>query len=145
MTELLGRDVDVAPGAPVAPTPDNPATFAVFVDDTLQISAVIVVDLNLSAYAGTSIGLIPATTAEEAIKEKVLAQNVRDNLYEVLNIASAMFNIGDARHMKLYDVHYAGDPIPPAILAKGFTLGQREDLTVTIGGYGSGKISTVLV
>jgi hypothetical protein len=88
---------------------------------------------------------MPVPTAAEAIEEKALPESMRENLYEVLNIASAMFNREGARHMKLHEVYYAGDPVPPAILGQSFTLGRREDLNVDFAGYGPGRISIVLV
>ena len=41
-------------------------------------------------------------------------------------------------------LHPAGEPTPPAVLAQCLTLGRREDLAVSIGGYGSGQLSVVL-
>ncbi len=145
LTELLGREVAVSPGTPLAPSADAPATFSVFVDNSLTICALIVVDLDLSAHAGAAIGLMPPPTAREAIEEKSLPDTMKENLYEVLNIASAMFNIEGARHTKLHEVYHTGDPVPPLILGKAFTLGQREDLNVSVTGYGPGRVSLVLV
>jgi len=145
LTELLGREIEVSPGTPLAPSAGAPATFSVFVDNSLNICSLIVTDLEFSANAGAAIGLMPPPTAEEAIEERSIPETMRENLYEVLNIASAMFNIEGARHTKLHEVYYAGDPIPPAILGKAFTLGQREDLNVSVSGYGPGRLSVVLV
>jgi hypothetical protein len=145
LTELLGRDVSVSPGAPLAPTPKTPCTIGVYVDDSLQVTALVAADLPLSAHAGAAIGLVPAAGAEAAIEEGTLSETLRENLYEVLNIAASLFNADGATHLRLYDVHHAGLPVPPNVLGLALTLGRREDLTVEVAGYGSGRLSVVLV
>jgi hypothetical protein len=142
--DLLDRPVTLAPSAPLAPTHKNPSTVGVYVDDRLQVTALIVFDLSLSAYIGAAIGLVPPAGAETAIATG-LNDNLRDNVHEVYNIAASLFNVGEADHLRLYDVHHAGDPLPPDILVKSLTLGRREDLSVDVGGYGSGRISVVLI
>jgi hypothetical protein len=145
LSELLDREITVAPSAPLAPTPNNPCTVAVYVDDTLQVTSVIVFDLALSAHAGAAIGLVPSAGAEAAIEERTLNQTLRDNIYEVLNIAASLFNQASATHVRLYDAHHVGDPVPGDALARALTLGRREDLAVAVAGYGSGRLSVVLV
>ncbi|MCW2856955.1 MAG: hypothetical protein JWR52_2570 [Marmoricola sp.] len=144
LTELLDRDVQVAPNAPLAPTAANPCTVGVYVDDSLQVAAVAVFDLAFSARTGASIGLVPPTGAETAIAEGSLNETLRENLYEVLNIAASLFNVEGATHVRLYDVHHAGSPCPGDILARALTLGRREDLVAEVAGYGSGRLSVVL-
>jgi len=145
LTDLLGREISLSPSAPLAPTPKNPCTVGVYVDDLLQVTALVAFDLPLSAHAGAAIGLVPVAAAEAAVEEGRLADTLRDNVYEVLNIAASLFNTEGATHLRLYDVHHAGDPVPGDILAKALTLGRREDLALEVPGYGSGKLSVVLV
>jgi hypothetical protein len=145
LVELLDRPIQVAPTAPLAPTPKNPCTVAVYVDDRLQVTAIAAFDLPLSAHAGASIGLVPPAGAEAALAEGVLSDTLRDNVYEVLNIAASLFNADGATHVRLYDVHHVGNPLPGDVMVKALTLGRREDLSVEVGGYGAGKLSVVLV
>ncbi|MFL6107495.1 MAG: hypothetical protein ACJ72L_11070 [Marmoricola sp.] len=144
LTELLDREIQVSPSAPLAPTPNNPCTVAVYVDDTLQVTSVIAFDLALSAYAGGAIGLVPVTGAQAAVEERVLSATLRENLYEVLNIAASLFNKDGATHVRLYDAHHIGNPLPGDVLVKALTLGRREDLAIDVAGYGSGRLSVVL-
>ncbi|MGO4258761.1 hypothetical protein [Marmoricola sp. RAF53] len=145
LTELLDRPVQLSPSTPLAPTPKTPCTVGVYVDDLLQVTALIATDLPLSAYAGAAIGLVPVGGAELAIEEGVLNDTLRENLYEVLNIAASLFNADGATHVRLYDVHHVGNPLPPDVMARALTLGRREDMTVEVGGYGTGRLSIVLV
>jgi len=145
LTELLDREVTLSPGAPLAPTPKNPCTIGVYVDDRLMITALVAFDLPLSAHAGAAIGLVPPAGAAAAIEEGVLNDTLRENIYEVLNIAASLFNVPGEDHLRLYDAHHIGVPLPPDILGKALTLGRREDLTVDVAGYGSGRLSVLLI
>jgi len=145
LTELLDREIQVAPSSPLAPTGKTPCTVAVYVDDTLQVTSVIAFDLALSAHAGAAIGLVPVAGAQAAIEDGILTDTLRDNVYEVLNIAASLFNKDGATHVRLYDAHHIGNPLPGDVLARALTLGRREDLAVEVGGYGSGRLSVVLV
>jgi hypothetical protein len=143
--ELLGREVTLTPAAPFAPGPDTAASVAVYVDDQLRISALIVCDLALSAHAGAAIGLVPVGGATAAIEDGKLSDVLGENLYEVLNIAASMFNVAGADHLRLHALHPAGPPLDPQLRISTLTLGRREDLSVDIAGYGSGALSIVLV
>lgn len=145
LAELLDREVTLSPSTPLAPTPKNPCTIGIYVDDLLQVTSLIAFDLSLSAHAGAAIGLVPVGGAEAAIEEGILNDTLRDNLYEVLNIAASLFNVEGATHVRLYDVHHAGVAVPPDVLARSLTLGRREDLAVDVAGYGSGRLSVVMV
>jgi hypothetical protein len=142
LADLLFRDITVSPSAPVEP--DKPITIAVYVDDNLNTAAVALFDFALSAYAGAAIGLVPPGGAEAAIEDAELPTPVRQNLDEVLNVVSALFNTPGAPHLKLYAT-YGPDEVPPAdISAHVRALGRRLDLAVTVAGYGEGKLSIVI-
>jgi len=146
LTDLMGREITLNPSSPFAPSPNEPATIAVFVDDQLQVSAVIVCDLSFSAFAGAAIGLVPPASAEAAIAEQELNDTLSDNLYEVLNIAASLFNVPDHEHVKLHAVRPAkrgGMDINDRFLA--LTLGRREDWSIDIAGYGHGLLTIILV
>jgi len=145
LADLLGRDIDLSPTTPLAPSSKNPTSVGVYVDDALQVTAVVVCDLAFSAYVAAAIGLVPPPTAQEAVEEGTLSLALRENLYEVLNIAASLFNVGEHTHLRLYDLHAAGDPLPGSVLVQALTLGRREDLEVEVGGYGRGRLSVVLV
>jgi hypothetical protein len=142
---LLGKDITLAPSAPFAPGPNAPASVAVYVDDSLRITALVACDLRFSAYAGAALGLVPPGGAEAAVEAGGLTENLSENLYEVLNIAASMFNVADAEHLRLHELHPAGTPLPPMVRAQALTLGRREDMSLDISGYGKGQLSVVMV
>jgi hypothetical protein len=142
--DMLGRDVTVAPCDPFTPNVgDNHAT-AVYVDDQGRVAVLTTLDLPLSVWVGASIGLVPAGGAADQVEDGELTQAVKDNLFEVLNIFSALFNKPNAPHLKIQSLYPPGEvpPLDLGVMLK--SLGMRLDLEVTVAGYGSGKIAAVL-
>lgn len=141
---LMGRDVTVGVAPPLAPGPATPASIGVYIDDAHQFSAVGCADLALSARMGACLGLLPVSAAQEAADSGVLDDTLRENLYEVFNIASALFNVPGADHVRLADMYPAGGSLPPEVRVRALTLGRRLDLEIAIAGYGSGRFSLVM-
>jgi hypothetical protein len=145
LLDLLGRDVKVAPSGPWAPTLRDPGAVAVYVDDTIRVRALISCNLELAVALGASIALIPANTASSCMEEGRLTEDLAENLNEVLNILSTLFNPPDRPHVKLHALHVPGKPPPPDLAAQLRAFGKREDLTIEVAGYGGGRLSLVLV
>lgn len=143
--DLLGRDVTLRLASPFAPGPKLPATFAVYVDDQLQISAVVACDLAFSARAGGALGLVPQREVDRTLVTGTLDETLRENLAEVLNVLASLFNLRAGVHLRLYAVHHIGDPLPPHVLALALTLGRRLDVGLDLAGYGRGRLSLVMV
>ena len=144
LTGLLGREVSLAPTAPLTPSTSSPRSVAVYVDDHSGVRAVIAGDLDFSARAGAAIALMPAPTADAAIEANGLDATLAENLYEVFNVSASLFNVSGAAHVRLLDLHAAGAAIPAPVQSRLLTLGRREDLEVDIAGYGAGRLSVVL-
>ena len=102
-------------------------------------------DLELSAYAGAAIGLIPPGGAQAAIEDRELSPSVKENLDEVLNVLASLFNAKDEPHVRLYQTFGLTDLPPNDVMQILGTIGRRSDLTVSVAGYGSGRMSTILV
>jgi len=141
---LLGRDVTLTTCAPLAPSKTSPRSVAVYVDDRQGLRAVIACDLDFSARAAAAIALVPGPTADAVIETNGLDDTLAENLYEVLNVAASLFNAPGAVHVRLIELHAAGRPVPPQVESRMLTLGRREDLEVTIPGYGTGRFSVVI-
>ncbi len=144
LTDLLGRDVTVAPSDPVPTGEKHPIAVGVFVDDSMRMGALAVMDLPMAAYCSAAIGLVPVGGAEAAIEDRELPKSLQDNLYEVLNIMSALFNVPGAPHLRLHASYPPGEIAPNDVAAVVRTLGMRLDQDVTIAGYGIGRLSLVL-
>ncbi|HEY0486776.1 MAG TPA: hypothetical protein VGD72_11060 [Mycobacteriales bacterium] len=142
--DMLGRDIGVTPCDAYTPVMTDRHSAAVYVDDQNQMQAVAVLDLPLSVWIGAAIGLVPVGGAQDQVDEGELSGAVRDNLYEVLNIFSALFNKPGATHLRIYAVHAPGEPVPSDVAVLVKSIGNRVDLDVEVGGYGKGKIGVVL-
>ena len=138
---LLGKDVSVSPGDPVSL--NDGAALAVYVDPQLATNAVCLVDVPLAAWFAGALALLPKGGLEDAIEDGELSDMHLEVVYEVVNVAAALFNGGGVTHSKLYKLYAPGDAVPGDLagLAAGF---NRIDLDVEVAGYGSGAMSIVL-
>jgi hypothetical protein len=139
---LTGKDIDIKDGSPIAAGPNN--TIAVFVTDKLATAAVAVVDLAGAARLGGALGMLPKGGVDDAIDTKDLYSPIKENCYEVLNVLSAVFNVADAPHVKLYQMYGPGESVPSDIAHLASMLGSRMDVSFTISGYGDGQLSLVV-
>ena len=138
---LLGKDVTVAPGEPVSL--NDGAALAVYVDPQLSTNAICLVDVPLAAWFAGALALLPKGGLEDAIDEGELSAMHLEVVYEVVNVAAAMFNGGGVTHSKLYKLYAPGEAVPGDLagLAAGF---NRIDLEVEVAGYGTGSLSIVI-
>ena len=143
--DLLGRDCNVTPGDPITADDLPTAVVAVFVDNSLQLYAVLGMQLTLAANAGAALGLMPAGAAEDSIDEKQLTPTIAENVGELCNVLTSLLNREGAPHVKLHQVVYPGMPLPNDVRAHLLALGRRVDLVVEVSRYGKGKLSLSLV
>ena len=144
LTGLVGKPVSVTPGAPVTPTPRSPVAVAVYVDPSMKVNALCVMDLGASAYTGAALALLPPGGAQDAVEEDgELTSMLTEALHEVVNVLSALFNVPGAPHSKLYKLYAPGDDIPSDI-ACSLADFNRIDLAIDVPGYGKGALSLVI-
>lgn len=139
----IGRSVELSDGNPVAAAAGTAVT-AVYVTDALSMAAIAVVDLPGAARLGGALGMLPRGGVDDAIHEKALSEPLKDNCYEVLNVLASVFNVTDAPHVRLYQLFGPGEAPPADVQALGATLGSRDDLSMSIDGYGPGSLSIVV-
>jgi hypothetical protein len=138
---LVGRDVDISDGEPVPPKVTN--IIAVFVTDKLAVSALGIVNLEAGARLGGALGMLPKGGVEDMIAERDLTGAIKDNCYEVLNVMSAVFNVPNAPHVRLYEMYGPNGNVPADIAAMAAAVGNRMDVRLRISGYGDGLLSLV--
>jgi hypothetical protein len=140
--DLLGRDVDIRDSEPIASKVTN--VTGVYVTDRLATSAIAVLDFEGAARLGGALGMLPRGGVEDAIAERQLSSMLRDNTYEVLNVLASAFNVGNAPHVRLYQMYGPGGGVPTDVASMGASVLGRMDVTLQISGYGSGKLSIVV-
>jgi hypothetical protein len=133
---LLRRVVSVS-GGPAASGPG--AVAGVYSDDQGGAGAVAVFDLALAGRAGAALSMIPVGMVAESIRRGQLADNLLDNLAEVLNVANALFNDGSGPHLKLSSV------VPIVTGECAPVPSRRLDTCVKIAGYGVGALSLIVL
>jgi hypothetical protein len=142
--DLMGRPVTVDTAHPVLAEHLKTTLVSVYTDASLKLGAVIGMDLPLTIYAGSAIGLLPPGGAQDCVDEGLVLPAVADNIREVCNIMASLLNREGGGHVKLHQVCLPGEPAPTDACAILMALGNRIDLTVGVGGYGSGKVSITL-
>jgi len=143
---VLGRDVEVTTGGPmVNPGADGGALVGIFVDGFLKLSALMLFDLRLAARAGAAIALVPSRIAELAIADGGLPEALLDNAAEILSVATSLFNVGTAPHLRLERCYAPGELLPNDVAQWVLAYVPRLDLVVDIKGYGDGVASVIVV
>lgn len=144
--DLTGREIEVASGAdPVGVGGDSGSVVGLYVDAELRNRAVIAFDLQLAAYSGAALGLVPVGAAQDAIEAGELPQTLHENCYEVLNIMASLFNLPKAPHLKLYATFSGPEPLRPDVRDLAVRTSPRDDISVDISRYGAGRMSVVVV
>jgi len=138
---LIGRDVAIQDALPVPPKASN--VVGVYVTDKLAVSALAVVNIEGAARLGGALAMLPRGGVEEAIAARDLNPALRDNCYEVLNVLSAVFNVSNAPHVRLYEMLGPHGAVPSDIAALSAAVGNRMDVALNVAGYGPGLLSVV--
>lgn len=143
---LVGRQVNVTVrGRGVDPARGLGATVAEYVDDQMQLVALVVAELELAAAAGSAIGLVPAKEVEASVRYKELSASQIENFAEICNVLASLFNADDAPHLRFTTMHAPGAALPGDVAQWVTAHVARLDLDVEVVGYGSGALSIVLV
>ena len=140
--DLLGRPVELSDGDPVTAHPAN--VVAVYVNDSLGLAAVIVVDLAGAARLGGALGMLPSGGVNDAIDDNDVSGMLQDNCCEVLNVLAATFNVAGAPHVRLYEMYGPEASLPADVAALTARTGERLDVELSIAGYGDVRVSVVV-
>lgn len=143
LSDLFGREIELTPLDITDPVLDHRSSVAVYRDDAKNTAAVVTADLTLSAYLSAALALLNRDAAEEVAAEGALPQSYLENLHEILSILGTLFNVGSPRSVRLADMHAPGQQLPPRVSELAVARGRRLDVTVSIPGYGSGRMALV--
>jgi hypothetical protein len=108
------------------------------------MTAVAVIDLEGAARLAGALGMLPKGGVDDAIEERDLQGMLLDCAHEVLNVLSAVFNVGNAPHVRLYQMYGPKDQVPADVSALAATVGARMDVHLKVGGYGDGHLAVVV-
>lgn len=146
LEQLLGRDVEVKVSAgAVSPYKHPGAVVGAYVDDADVLRALMVADLDLTVAAAAAIALMGVKVVQDVMKSGLLTPALYENAAEIINVAVSLFNLENAPHVRLRDVYAPREILPPDVENCVLAVAPRLDMEVTISGYGSGRVSVVIV
>jgi hypothetical protein len=144
-SDLLGKAVEVraVPGDPLPMS--EVAAVAVFVTEASSLAAVAACDLQLGGALGAALALLPARLVDQARDEGVLREDVRENLDEVFNVMSTVFNADGRPRISLHRVHGPAKaaPLPASVASVLNARVGREPFEVKVPGYRGGRLEIV--
>ena len=113
---------------------------ASYLRDDGSVGAAVVSDIEVAAFAGAALALIPKGVANDCVKDGELTEMLADNFHEVLNVASAWFNGKGAPHVSLGEVTDPGGRPAQTVQAVVANHAERADFEVEVDGYGKGVL-----
>jgi len=142
LSAILDRQVKAEIAAPMDLRSQATRVYGVYRDAELLMTCVCVLDLPLSVYAAGALLAFPACTINDALRTGAIEEGLFDAVREVLNICAQMFK--DCGHKVLEQVHIDSDALPDDARAVLRSPMGRIDLSVSIMGSGSGKMSVLV-
>lgn len=141
---LLGRTVEVSPDYEILKPDEEFGCCVAFFNDAMgAICAACIMDLDLCAYAGAALQLIPAAGAQDCINNGYLDDNYIENVYEVLNVFSSLFNKEGAPHVSIGLMYTPGEELPANEYKMVTSYVERRDSILDIEGYGKGRFGVM--
>lgn len=143
---LFGRDVEVFPARKPARLDKSHHFFAgVYLDERRRVTGLMACDEQLAVRAGAALSLFPAHKVDKLAQAGEVDETFRENLGEVLNIATQFFHGAFSTSTTLAKVFEVPDEAPPQLFQLVGMSVKRRDYLVSIKGYGEGQMSLVYV
>lgn len=136
---LLGRDVTLSDSSHRI-TEDDQTVVGVFVDGLGRIAACAGFDVPLAVFLGAAVALTPPGGAQDMAADGEITAMVAENLFEIFNVASALFHNDSDDQVTLGGMYLPGQALPPQAAAWLSTPTGRLDLDADVAGYGSGRL-----
>jgi two-component system chemotaxis response regulator CheY len=140
LQELINAPVQVVPGPKVV-TAAGPVVSMTWADDQDVLRYAGVCELALAGILGAVMSVRPPAVVAEILRTKKLDPAMQPDSREVFNVLSRGFNDANSVHVRLQSITFPPAPILPACATLDRAPGSRLDYTVTVQGYGSGKLS----
>lgn len=141
LADLLGRDVQVAVAPPQTLDSGRPSYAATYEWDDGGVAAVTIWDLPLAAGAGSAIGMSPAEEVGDAVEAGALSEDLREFFHEVVNVVAKVLNSPETPHVKLRSLDAVPGEVARDVAELVLEPGARQDLDVTVDGYGKGTLT----
>lgn len=143
---LFGRHVDVLPARkPAKLEPRRHFFAAVYLDERRHVTGLMTCDSEFAVRAGAALSLFPAHKVDALAEAGEVDDTFRENLNEVMNIATQFFHGSFETTTTLAKVFEVPDQAPPELFALIGMAVKRRDYQVSIQGYGDGRVTLIYV
>jgi hypothetical protein len=137
---LLGRDITASRVPPESIPLDAKYVVGLYEREDGKIGGVVVCDLELAAYSGAALSLLPMAIAKESIADGTIEDSLLENFQEVLNVGVQWFTAKGNPRVRLAEVFPPGAKLPDDIRLVMAAPNDRLDVTAEVAGYGGGRI-----
>jgi hypothetical protein len=142
LEDLTGRDTDLSVSTPIDVSAGAVVAAEMRTDDGV-LAGLMIMDLSAAACLGAAIALMPKGIAQECVKDGELTPILLENLGEVCNVVSGLFNKDGSPHVRLGAVVPTpkGGALPAEIAAFAAGSIRSVDVSIEVKGYLTGRIS----
>lgn len=137
---LLGRDITVTREAPESIPLDARLVVGLYERENSKIGGLVVCDIDIAAYAGAALSLLPIGIAKESIADGTIADSLLENFQEVLNVGVQWFTAKENPRVVLSEVYTPDARLPDDARAVMSSPAARLDILAEVAGYGSGRM-----
>ncbi len=140
LEQLLGRKIVTKQLKAWTPGPQAKSYLGLYRQESGDLAAVVALDLSLASNAAAALVLVPPGAVSDCIRAGQLSANLLENLGEVLNVCTRLFNSPGQPHVKLVSILQC-PPDPPADALKLVAHPASQlHIEMSIAGYGGGKL-----
>jgi hypothetical protein len=144
LSMLFGDDTLIKSGKALDIKAGNGNFVAIYVNDDSSPVAASVCDVSFAAFAGSSLSMIPAGGARDAVKSRDLSVDMLNNLNEVMNIIGSLLMDKDTPHLRLETIYADAGELPENALAIVNAPTGRANYEVDIPRYGKALLSLLV-
>ncbi|MCP4676468.1 MAG: hypothetical protein GY854_13330 [Deltaproteobacteria bacterium] len=144
LTNLVGEEVQVKQ-VDVPLEFSQAASVSSFVSDEKEVLTLCVMDFAAMNWLGAALAMIPKATVEGDVRAKKLSDEVKENVGEIVNISSSMFNKPDGPHHRFDQLYIPAEgAFPDEVQTVIENPADRVDFEIEVPGYGTGRVSYFL-
>lgn len=140
MYGLLGRDITVSRETAASIPLDAKYVVGLYEREDGKIGGLVVADIEIAAYAGAALSLLPVGVAKESIQDGAIEDALLENFQEVLNVGVQWFTAKGNPRVRLAEVFPPGSKLPDDVKLVMAAPNDRLDVDAEVAGYGKGRI-----
>lgn len=138
---LFDKKVSFERGEPL----QAPACAAILRRDDGSVHGCIFGDQAMIASFGALLSMSPSRVAREELVDGKPTPISKENVYEIANVLSSLYNASGAPHVKLGEVSFQTHEVMDDIQPVMDCTGRKAHLVVTIGDYPVGRMTLAIL